>query len=244
MSVLRFPLIDRLDGVSCVFVGKGPAPRPDPAGLLDLLGLQGRSTLRLATARQIHSDRCLVLAGGDSGIAGEADALITRERGLALGIAVADCVPLVAIDPQMGVLGVVHAGWRGTLAGVLERTLERMQNDLGARPENILVCAGPSARSCCYQVGPEVVEAFGRRRPSHAASVLDERGPGDVFLDLIQANRLQAAEAGVDSRRFEALGICTICRPDLCHSYRREGKAAGRMWLLASLGDPATRPSS
>ncbi len=244
MNVLRLPLLDGLEGVSCVFVGRGPSPRPDPAGLLHLLDVDGRRPVRLATARQVHSDRCLVLAGDDSGVAGEADALITRERGLALGIAAADCVALVALDPQAGVLGVVHAGWRGTLAGVLEKALERMQKGLGARPERILVCAGPAAGACCYQVGPEVAEAFGRKRPIHTARALIERRPKEFFLDLIEANRLQAEEAGVDGGRFEALGVCTVCRPDLCHSYRRDGASAGRMWLLATLVGPATRPSS
>ncbi len=244
MNVLRLPLLDGLEGVSCVFVGRGPSPRPDPAGLLRLLDVDGRRTVRLATARQVHSDRCLVVAGDDSGVAGEADALITRERGLALGIAAADCVPLVAIDAQAGVLGVVHAGWRGTLAGVLERALERMQEDLGARPERILVCAGPAAGACCYQVGSEVVEAFGRKRPTHAARALIERRPGEFFLDLIEANRLQAEAAGIFGGRFEALGVCTVCRPDLCHSYRRDGASAGRMWLLATLVGSAIHPSS
>jgi hypothetical protein len=244
MNVLRFPLLDGLEGVSCVFVGRGPSPRPDPAGLLGLLDRDGRRPVRLATARQVHSDRCLVLAGHHCGVAGEADALITRERGLALGIAAADCVPLVAIDPQAGVLGMVHAGWRGTLAGVLEKALDRMRRDLGARPERILVCAGPAAGPCCYQVGSEVVEAFGRKRPTHSARALIERRPGEYFLDLIEANRLQAEEAGVAGGRFGALAVCTVCRPDLCHSYRRDGASAGRMWLLATLTDPATRPSS
>ena len=105
-----------------------------------------------------------------------------------------------------------------------------------ARAERIVVAAGPSARACCYEVGDDVAGAFRRDRPGHADRVVILERPGVTHVDLVEANRLQALDAGVDPARFESLGVCTICSPGTTHSFRRDGAAAGRMWALAMLG--------
>jgi len=239
MSVLRLPSFSSIPQLSCVLVGRADNPRPDPVTLLPLLG--HGPTPRLASLRQIHSDRCLIVTepmlsrvDGRTEV-GEGDAMVTSLARVALGIATADCLPLVAVDPAVGVLGVVHAGWRGTVAGVLRRALEAMCEQLGARPERILVGAGPGAGVCCYRVGSDVVAQYLRAFPDRASELFRRDDAGDPYLDLVAANRIQALNAGVPARQFEALGLCTICHPRLCHSYRRDGPAAGRMWLLAAL---------
>ena len=192
----------------------------------------------LARLRQVHSNRCLAVASTTlppGGVAGDGDALATAGAGLALGVATADCVPLIAVDPAARSLAVVHAGWRGTLSGVLASALRCMIDEMGARPERIVVAAGPAAGACCYQVGDDVTAAFRRERPGHADRVIILKRPGVAHVDLIEANRLQAADAGVDPARFDSLGVCTICSPNTTHSYRRDGAAAGRMWALAML---------
>src|SRR5262245_58904218 len=154
MKVFRMPDLERAGGVVCAWIGRGEPARPDPASLLPLLGAWERPP-GLATVSQIHSARWLMAestAGGGHRVAGEADALLTREPGLALGIATADCLPIVAVDTSAPALAVVHAGWRGTRDGVLREALRGMQQTLGARPERIRVGIGPGAGPCCYQV--------------------------------------------------------------------------------------------
>lgn len=222
------------------FFGRGAEPRPDPTALLADLSA-GACASPLLTLRQIHSARCLVAGAAEAGLGpgrrevGEGDALVTAERGLTLGVATADCLPLVAVDSRAGALAVVHAGWRGTLAGVLEATLGIMVRDLGARAARIRIAAGPAAGRCCYRVGQEVADAFRERRPADASAALVAASGGGWILDLLAANRAQARQRGVSEERFEPVGVCTICSPADCHSYRREGTAAGRMWLLARL---------
>jgi hypothetical protein len=241
MSTFEIPIVSEIAGLAVVFTGRQAPPRPAPATLVPLLDLDGDAPVPLVIVRQIHSSRCLTVrgpdlpAGGPPHVAGEADALVTAQRGIALGVATADCVPLVVIDPEARALAVVHAGWRGTLAGVLSATIRTMRDQLGARPEMMRVGAGPAAGACCYEVGPEVFEPFTRERPALAERVVSQVRDGKALLDLVEANRLEAIEEGVDPDHFGSAGICTICRPDLCHSYRRDGAAAGRMWLLAAL---------
>ena len=236
-NLLRIPLIRSVPGLACVFIGRGPERRPDPAHLASLLEEPGSSVSRsmpVTTLRQIHSNRCLVVETRSGGEAGEADALLTTLPGVAMGIAAADCLPIIAVDPVARALAVVHAGWRGTLSGVLPAALGRMTADLKARPERIVVGVGPAIGACCYRVGEEVAEGFRDRHPRHAAQIVT-RGPDGIYLDLMVANRLQALDAGVTSERFASAGICTACRVDAWHSYRKEGPGTGRQWLLAAM---------
>lgn len=241
MSTFISPLLSRAGGLRHVFVGRIAEPRPDPRSLLRLLGGEAAATAGVARLHQVHSNRCLRVGPGvppEGGVAGDGDALITAAPSLALAVATADCLPIIAVDPQAPALAVVHAGWRGTLAGVLAEALEAMKRDLGARTERILVGAGPAAGVCCYRVGEEVADAFKRERADHVDSVVMRREAGVLHVDLVEANRLQALDAGVPPGAFSSLGICTICQPESTHSYRREGVAAGRMWALAML-DPS-----
>lgn len=243
----KIPLLESIPGLACVFVGRDVEPRPRPDRLARILAsaCPGASpSTPVVTARQIHSDRSLLVGVETIGIAGDGDALLTTDRGISLGVATADCLPLAAVDPEAGVLALVHAGWRGTLAGVLGKTLRRMIDRLGADPGRIRIGTGAAVGVCCYEVGPEVLDAFRAGNPDHASRCFRRLESGAVHLDLIEANRIQALEAGIRKEHFAALGVCTLCRPDACHSYRRDGKDAGRMWLLASLLARATRPSS
>ena len=232
--VMKAPLFDAIPGVAAVFVGRSREPRPDPASLAGALGLPAFAVRCVVTAAQIHSDRVLLAdESANGGPLGEGDAIVTLAPGVVLGIGTADCLPIVACDPAAQVLGVAHAGWRGTVSGVLEKTLASMSAH-GARMERTRIAIGPSARVCCYEVGSEVIDAFFRLRPAVAPAVLKKEA-GRTRLDLVGANRLQAMAAGVRSEAIEAIDVCSICRADLCHSYRREGPGAGRMWLLAAL---------
>jgi YfiH family protein len=138
---------------------------------------------------------------------------------------VADCVPILVADPVSGAIAAVHAGWRGTVAGVLAATLHALRSK-GGRTADVRLAMGPSIGACCFEVGAEVVEAFRRTAPDPEPCIVGGPRPR---LDLIEANRRQALALGVAPGNIGSAGLCTSCRPDLLASYRRSGGAPGRM---------------
>ncbi len=151
---------------------------------------------------------------------GDADALVTQQRGVLLAVTVADCVPVFIVDAERGTLGLAHAGWRGTAAGVVERTLERMEG-VGSQVGSLLVHLGPSICGECYEVGPEVTEALGL-------------GPADdSFVDLRRAIGDRILAAGIDPGRLTVSVGCTRCESERFFSYR--GGDRGRR-MCAFLG--------
>ena len=162
------------------------------------------------------------------------DALTTRAPGVLLGVKTADCVPVLLADARRGACAAVHAGWRGTLAGIAGRALERMRDEFGTDPAEVSAAIGPAARACCYEVGAEVVNAF-RAKFSNADSLFTPTHDGHALVDIQLANRQQLVEAGVAAGRVHTLPLCTICRPELFFSYRREKKLYGRTGRLLSV---------
>lgn len=195
---------------------------------LTALGLKAES---LATLSQIHSDRAHILEEKPVqwNRHTQGDALITGRRGAALGIQVADCFPLLMADTLTETVAAIHAGWRGTLSRIASKTVERMAASCGSRAANLLVAIGPGIRSCCFEVGPEVSDAFEKEFPgaklAHAAS----GAQGKYHVDLCQALGIQLADAGVPSDQVYDLGACTRCQQDQFFSFRGEGPESGRM---------------
>jgi polyphenol oxidase len=220
----------------------------------------------LVPLHQIHSDVAYVIAHSSKGKTWEpqqGDAMITREPGLLLGIQTADCVPILLVDTKTRAVAAIHAGWRGTLARIAAKTLGRMRFEFGTQPEDVVAALGPAIGRCCYEVGPEVAQAFaGQFAP--AAEWFDgpfarlalgeepnplpwltmippghEPPPERVQLDLGAANRWQLLDAGVAANNIAVSALCTACRTDLLFSYRREGPRSGR--LMAAVGIAATK---
>lgn len=162
------------------------------------------------------------------------DALITNQTGIPLTVLTADCVPLIIWDPVQRAIGVVHAGWRGTLQRVTEVTLQAMATTFHTYPKDCRVVIGPSIRSCCYEVGEMVVEPF-KATFSYASCLIIQKGNHRWLLDLAQANRQQLIRSGVCEENISTLNYCTYCRSDLFFSYRRDGKRTGRMLSTAML---------
>jgi YfiH family protein len=215
------------------------------------------SKMQPITLRQFHSD-VIHVAAAPCDEAPRADALITATPGLLLGVQTADCVPILLADTRQRVVAAIHAGWRGTLARIAVKTLGRMEMEFGTRPRDVIAALGPAIGRCCYEVGPEVAQAFAAQFPA-AAEWFDgpfeqlSRGeeplwlpwltmmppghvppPPRVKLDLRASNRRQLAEAGVPEAKIAVSDLCTACRTDLLFSYRREGARTGR--LMAVIG--------
>lgn len=172
---------------------------------------------RLLSLRQIHSAE-VAMAGLEGWVERpQADAAVTDQPGLALSVLTADCAPVLFHDPQAGVIGAAHAGWRGTLEGVLEATLEAMER-LGAETARVRAAVGPTISQRAYEVGPEFLERFADADSAHARYFVN--GPGGRYLfDLpgFALGRLRAAGVA----EAEWLGACTYSDPERFFSFRR-----------------------
>lgn len=205
-----------------------------------------------AALKQIHS--AVIWQDPQPGAAG--DGLITAQPGKLLTIRVADCVPILIVDARRRAIAAVHAGWRGTVQRIAEKAVGEMRAQLGCEPADLRAAIGPSIRSCCYEVGDEVVEtvlaqfAYGRELlsepepdplrqrypmlfmtgapPGHPYDPRWNRGTG-ARLDLAEANRRQLVAAGLPAAAVDLLPFCTSCRADLFFSHRRDAGHTGRM---------------
>ncbi|MBZ5726730.1 MAG: peptidoglycan editing factor PgeF [Acidobacteriia bacterium] len=174
----------------------------------------------LATLKQIHSAEC-VAAEGRTGVLGQGDALLEDTPGAVVAVKTADCIPILLVDEGRRAVAAVHAGWRGTAAGIAARAVEAMHARFGSGAAELHAAIGPGIGPCCYEVGPEVAERFGERGRAH--------------LDLAGRNRAQLIEAGVAPGRIYAANLCTMCNAEEFHSFRRDREAAGRMYSFAGV---------
>jgi YfiH family protein len=190
---------------------------------------------RLVVARQVHGPVIARVRAGDSpdAIARlEADGLCSDAPGVTLGVFVADCVPALLADARTGAFAAVHAGWRGTVAGVLPAAVRALAAELGARPGDLRIALGPAIGPCCFEVGDEVVAAFGALfADARARGIVlpSPRGvPGKSHVDLKAANRLLLERAGVAPENIDAGPECTHCEPARFFSFRRDGSSTGQ----------------
>ncbi|SIT00441.1 conserved hypothetical protein [Alicyclobacillus vulcanalis] len=206
------------------------AARENRARLLERAGM---GACAVCTVRQVHGDRVIrVDAPEESAV--EADGMVTDVPGLALGILVADCAPVLLYDPVRRAVGACHSGWRGTVDEIVARTVERMRDAYGTDPGDLHVAIGPCIRRCCYEVDHAVAERV--QGTPLAPALLPRFGrPGKYMFSLPHAIRLSAMNAGVRPDRIHDAGICTSCRNRHLFSHRREGERAGRQMAVIAL---------
>jgi YfiH family protein len=187
----------------------------------------------LFVATQVHGTAIARVGAGDTpaDVARlQADGLCSDRADVALAVFVADCIPAVVVDPRTGALAAVHAGWRGTLAGVLPAAVRALGEHFGARAADLRVALGPAIGPCCFEVGPEVVEAFeaGLLGAREAGVIGDSPPSGKAHIDLKAANRLLLVRAGVDPAAIDAGPECTSCDRARFFSYRRDRGQTGQ----------------
>jgi YfiH family protein len=175
---------------------------------------------QLATLKQIHSSVC-VPAAGRSGMLGQGDALVENTPGSVVAVKTADCIPILLADGRRRAVAAVHAGWRGTAAGIAASAIRLMRERYGTEPGDLHAAIGPGIGKCCYEVGPEVMAQFG--------------GQGRGHLDLAAENARQLRQAGVTGENIYASNLCTMCRSAEFDSFRRDREAAGRMYSFAGI---------
>ena len=210
--------------------------------------------LALVSLKQFHSDVVSVFSSAPHEPC-SGDASITNTPNLLLGIQTADCVPILLLDPKKRAVAAVHAGWRGTLQRIVEKTIGRMKMEFKTNPIDLLAAIGPAIGGCCYEVGTEVAAAF-LSQFANAPEWFDELRTGDepnplqwlnqfppghqpppknVRLDLRKASRAQLLSAGLNPRHIFVSDLCTACRTDLLFSYRKQGSESGRMMSVIGI---------
>lgn len=191
---------------------------------------------KLIFLKQVHAADGLIITDNDGALRSfdrEGDYLITSLKHVALGIMTADCLPVVCYDRVHHIVGIAHAGWRGSTAAVAPVMVQRMQKEFGTDLNEVQIFFGPSIKACCYQVGEQVQKQLSSS--SFADEVIQWHG-GDMFFDLPGLNRLQLEELGVNKEAFHLdYNVCTVCDEHF-FSFRRQGESAGRQMTVACLG--------
>ena len=186
---------------------------------IDIPQVFWRKQVHGADILEAHKFSVIPAKAGIHTYCSDADAFITHEKNLPIAIRTADCVPVFIFDPRHHVIGLAHAGWKGTHKSIAASTVQRMQEKYTSHPSDLKIVLGPSIRECCYQVGEEFRNYF----PLH----VKEQG-GHLYLDVIAANRDQLLQAGVPKENIIDCGVCTCCDKNY-FSFRRDGAKAGRM---------------
>lgn len=174
----------------------------------------------LAIPKQVHGSRVVRVV--KPGKFENCDALITSEKNVYLSVSVADCLPIFFYDPVHEAVAAVHAGWRGCVHRIVEETMASMKREFFSEPSVLRAFIGPSARACCYEVGEEVARQFDKK-------FLLQNVNSRTHLDMIAVTQDMMTKAGVQRKNIETSPYCTICTPELFHSYRRDRERAARM---------------
>jgi len=232
---------DAFAGLRHAFLGRRGGVTPGALGALNLservgddaahvadnwrrarLAVPGLAVVRM---QQVHGTR-VVAVDAPAATVGEADAMISARVGVGLAVLTADCVPLLGVAPARGAVMAVHAGWRGSLAGIAAQALAAAQATFGIAPAEWHIALGPAIGGCCY----EVEAAIGRQLIDRWGAMPEAWQPAGAHgqLDLRRANAAILAGQGVPTAQIVALGPCTACASDAYFSHRRSAGRAGR----------------
>ncbi|AKD56781.1 peptidoglycan editing factor PgeF [Spirosoma radiotolerans] len=187
----------------------------------------GGSTYPFASSYQVHGTE--ILYATEAGRYTGHDALITDKPGLLLGVTVADCVPILIYDPAHKAVAAIHAGWRGTVGGIVTKTLTQMQQQFGTTAGQCYAYVGTCIDECAFEVGPEVAEQF------DAAFRRANADSDKSFVDLKAANAYLLLTAGIPEKQVEISPFSTVLHNDSYFSYRAEQGQTGRMLAVIGL---------
>lgn len=272
IEYLRFPKLAKLEGVEHLFttrtggVSKGDCATlnfsftrgDEPESVLENYGrvaeIFGVDSSCFVTTDQTHTTNIRVVTKADAGKGvtvsrdyTDVDGLITKEKGLILSCFTADCVPIYFVDPVKQVIGVAHSGWRGTVAGMGDCMVKRMQEEFGCEPKDMVAAIGPSICQTCYEISEEVAvqfkqgfwkeeavtdyckEAFSRGLHPTGRLLTEGKAEGKYQLDLWLANYIVLRRAGILAENIDVTDICTNCNPEYLFSHRATDGRRGNL---------------
>lgn len=189
----------------------------------------GVSYDRLVVPAQVHSSRVAWTHGPNS--FPDVDAVGTSTANTPILLHYADCVPIILVDKTKKAICVIHAGWRGTAGGIAKNAVEKLREELGSNPQDMLAAVGPAIGSCCYPTGNDVAEQLNATVQN--TDGLIEYRDGQPHPDLKAVNGRQLLESGVG--QVDLSSACTACRPELFYSHRRFNGATGRQGAIAAI---------
>ncbi len=163
------------------------------------------------------------------------DALVTDEPGVTLVTHYADCTPILFADPDKKVIALAHAGWRGTVGKIGEAVVEKMEEDYGCDPADIIAVVGPAIGECCYEVDTPVYEQFASLTELKPAYFTKSLGSGKYIINLKEVNRRMLMEAGLLSINITISDVCTKCNSGLLFSHRAHGAQRGGLIAMMSI---------
>ena len=215
----------------------GDDPKVVSQNVCDVKLAAGIHDGRVVTMRQVHGDHIVEVKDKKLKEAGEADGMITGEPDIFLAVLTADCVPLLFVAPKQKLVAAVHAGWRGTLAGIADKTVRLFKSHYDVEANDLEVALGPSIGVCCYEVKDDVTVPLMKRWGSLTTPSISVR-EGKSFVNLRRLNRDILRASGVPGNQLYQIGACTSCSVDEFFSYRRERSETGRQisligWLPA-----------
>jgi YfiH family protein len=191
----------------------------------------GTKAERVVTVTQTHGTDLLVIDAPNPDYAHfqklECDGIVTNQPGVMIGVCVADCVPVLLLDPDKKVVAALHAGWKGTAGGIAGKGVAALTSLFGSKPAAIRAAIGPGIGPCCYEVDGPVRDEF-TRHAGGWADCAQENGGGRWRLDLSRANHRQLLDAGLLRENIETIDLCVSCNKSSFYSYRRDKEETGR----------------
>lgn len=217
-------------------------PREDTLKNYEILcGAEGIDIKNLVLSKQTHTNNVICVTKDDCGTGifkpsfSDIDGLITNESGVALVTQYADCTPLLFCDPVKKVIATSHAGWRGTVKLIGKVTVEKMVENFGCNPKDIIAGIGPCIKKCCYEVDGPVYNEFIKIPFFNLKEILTEKPNGRYMLDLVEANRQILINSGILPENIDCSDICTCCNCDDMHSHRATGGKRGNLAAIIQL---------
>jgi YfiH family protein len=259
LPVLRFPALDETGMVSHCFTTRfgGVSGRKEGTEHLSSLNLGltrgddeanvrenfrrvaeelGAKAENFVLTDQTHTTNVRLVTEADAGKGlfrerdyHDVDGLVTNVPGLVLSVFVADCVPVLFVDPVKRAIGAAHSGWRGTVGRIGAEVVRMMQENYGTDPKDLITAVGPSICRDCYEVSREVADAFAEEFAGHETEILMQGREGHAQLDLWQTNRIVLLDAGVLPQNISVTELCTCCNPKSLYSHRASGGMRGNL---------------
>lgn len=203
----------------------------------------GIDTSHLVLSHQTHTNNVLCVTKDDCGTGitkpsfSDIDGLITNEPGVALVTQFADCTPLLFCDPVKKVIATSHAGWKGTVKLIGKVTVEKMVNEYGCDPKNIIAGIGPCIGKCCYEVDDPVYNEIVKIPFLNLDKILSPKDNGKYMLDLVETNRQILIHSGIKAENIDVSDICTCCNSNSLHSHRATKGKRGNLAAIIELKD-------
>ncbi|OPJ56869.1 laccase domain protein [Alkalithermobacter paradoxus] len=233
MDYIQFDCLEKYPFIKAAFTNKNidAKNKEDIRNICDELGFCYNN---LTFNKQVHGDKINIVNNDNIGKVYEGDGIVTNLQNVPLLIFVADCVPIALVDTKNEVIGLAHAGWRGTFEEIPKKLIDKMKSEYNSNVEDIIAVIGPSIGPCCYEVSYDLFNKFNNKFTNDNKSLYIIK-EGRYFLDLWSINEHVLYASGIKIDNIIHSNMCTCCNDELFHSYRKDDKTSKRMGFLLQI---------